>query len=99
VKKIIPSEVAELSRKILEQHGDFLYHLAEKTADPGLKRKRFAEAGEYFDAAAFFGVVEGETYRRKHILDSGQRKPRQRRKSDLNPATDSTSKTKNSPTG
>ncbi len=93
VKKIIPPEVAIAAREVLEQQGDTLYKIDEKTSDPKIKHERLQEAGRYYDFACFFGTVEGETFHRKHLLDSGQRQPRQRRKSADSPAAESSSKT------
>ena len=93
VKKVIPLEVARVAREALEQQGDFYYRLAQKTSDPLERSRLLKKSGPYYDAASFFGDSLEEMRRRRHLLESGQRQPRHRRKSAAKPATDSNSST------
>lgn len=93
VKKIVPQELAKLSREACELQGDFYLRLANATSDQ-IERKRLRQlAAPWLDAAGWFSTVVEEGRRRHHVLDSGQRQPRHRRKESPSPATDSSSRT------
>jgi chlorite dismutase len=99
VKKIIPAEIARDSRVALEQIADFYLMLSKKSTDR-LERSRLRKlAAPYLDAADFFSSVLEERRKRQHVLESGQREARHRRKGSESPATDSSSRTTVSPTG
>lgn len=78
VKKVIPLEIADLAHKVLDGEGDRLMRSAAKITDPVVRAERRQEAAAYYDAAGWFAdVIEQARYRR-HLLDTGKRKPRHR---------------------
>jgi len=82
VKKIIPIPAADLAQKVLECEGDRLLRAANKITDPVLRSERRKEAAKYQDAADWFAHVLDQARHRRHVLESGQRKPRHRYTTD-----------------
>lgn len=99
VKKIIPGEVSALAQEALELQGQFYLTLSAKQTDPAERRRYRQMAAPYLNSAAFFSDVLEERRRRAHILESGQRAARHRVKSAVSPPTESSSSTKEAPSG
>lgn len=99
VRRIIPLEFVRTAREILAREADVYVRLAENTASKMERARLFRRADVLQDYVSWLSETLEEYRFRQHILETGQKSPRQRKKSGPHPADARQAKTIEHPIG
>lgn len=78
VKKVLPPDVVTLAQQVLHEEGDRVLRSANSLTDPVLRSERRREAARFLNASDWFADVIEQRRFRRHLLESGQARPRHR---------------------